>query len=231
METITELLKVDYPALFISIFTILIGLKAIISAYEWFINKLGLETKWMREKRKDRELLQKTSESLIALHKKHEEDNMQSDKHDEEIRADLSIFMNEVRTSMSQTQKDIKHFADNRIHDREQSLQIQKDLNNAIKAIADGEKNRDKQISTLMSANMELLGAEIDKRYSRYLKLDGIPETEVGEFDDIYKVYKALGGNHNRDAKYGYVKKHLTVIPVKIKLMNNETNLNKGGLE
>lgn len=224
MESITELLNIDYPALFISVFTILIGLKAVVSVSEWFINKLGLETKWMREKREARELLRNTSESLMELHKRHEADCIQSDKHDEEIRADLSFFMDEVKASITQTQKDMQCFAENRMRDREQSIQIQKELNDAIKKIADGEKNRDKQIGALMYANMELLGAEIDKRYSRYLKLDGIPETEAGEFDDIYKVYKALGGNHNRDAKHDYVKKHLTVIPVKIRLMNSEEN-------
>ena len=71
MESITELLNIDYPALFISVFTILIGLKAVVSVSEWFINKLGLETKWMREKREARELLRNTSESLMELHKRH----------------------------------------------------------------------------------------------------------------------------------------------------------------
>ena len=34
-----------------------------------------------------------------------------------------------------------------------------------------------------------------------------------------YTAYKDLGGNHSRDTKYFYVKNHLSVIPVKTKLV------------
>ena len=35
MEEILELTKIDFPSLFISVFVILIGIKAIISLLEW----------------------------------------------------------------------------------------------------------------------------------------------------------------------------------------------------
>lgn len=208
MQDILELININYTSLFISIVTILIGIKTVTTLFEWFISKLGLETKWMRTKREDHELLLKTSESLVELHKKHENDAKQSDKHDEEIRNDLSKFMDEMRLSITQTQNEIKQFSKNRIHDREQSIKI--------------EQNRDKQIEALMCGNKELLGAEIDKRYRQYIALNGIPETEIDEFTDIYTAYKALHGNHNRDAKYDYVKNHLQVIPVETKLIKND---------
>lgn len=222
MQDILELININYTSLFISIVTILIGIKTVTTLFEWFISKLGLETKWMRTKREDHELLLKTSESLVELHKKHENDAKQSDKHDEEIRNDLSKFMDEMRLSITQTQNEIKQFSKNRIHDREQSIKIQKELTDAIKTITDGEQNRDKQIEALMCGNKELLGAEIDKRYRQYIALNGIPETEIDEFTDIYTAYKALHGNHNRDAKYDYVKNHLQVIPVETKLIKND---------
>ena len=53
------------------------------------INKLGLETKWMREKREEHELLLNTSNSLIILRQKHDEDMKKSDSHDEEMRNDI----------------------------------------------------------------------------------------------------------------------------------------------
>lgn len=85
MNEILSLTNVNYTSLFISIITILIGMKATVSIFEWFINKLGLETKWMREKRQNRELLLKTSENLMKLHDRHEKDIDKSDKRDEEI--------------------------------------------------------------------------------------------------------------------------------------------------
>ena len=219
MQDILGLINIDYTSLFISAITVLLGIKAVVTLFEWIFKKLGLETKWMRERRKDHELLLKTSESLVELHKRHESDAIQSDKHDDEIRQDLTKFMNEMRVSLNQTQKDIKQFSENRIHDREQSIKIQKELTDAIKAIAAGEKNRDRQIEALMCGNKELLGAEIDKRYRQYIALGGIPETDVDEFTDVYRSYKRLNGNHNRDEKYNYVKNHLQVIPVETRLI------------
>ena len=89
MTEIIELTKLDFPSIFISVFVILLGIKIIVSLIEWVINKLGLETKWMREKREEHELLLNTSNSLIALQEKHEEDMKKSDEHDTEMRNDI----------------------------------------------------------------------------------------------------------------------------------------------
>lgn len=89
MTEIIELTKLDFPSIFISVFVILLGIKAIVSLFEWIINKLGLETKWMRQKREEHELLLNTSNSLISLQEKHEEDMKRSDMHDEEMRNDI----------------------------------------------------------------------------------------------------------------------------------------------
>ena len=96
---------------------------------------------------------------------------------------------------------------------------MQEQLADSMKKITENELIRDKQIHALLRGNKELLGAEIDKRYRQYIALDGIPESDVEEFDDIYTAYKDLGGNHSRDTKYFYVKNHLSVIPVKTKLV------------
>lgn len=106
--------------------------------------------------------------------------------------------------------------------EQRQILQLQKDLSATIEAVTRNEKKRDKQIQALICGNKELLGAEIDKRYRQYIALDGIPESDVTEFDDIYMAYKDLNGNHSRDTKYFYVKDHLPVIPVTTKLVMTE---------
>ena len=222
MNEIIELTNVDFKSVFISVFVILIALKVIISLFEGFVNKLGLETKWMRKRREEHELLIQTSQNLAALQKQHIHDVEESDAHDEDIKTELSAFITEMRSSMAETQSEIKQFTKNRISDREQSLQIQKELTDSIKSVSDSEKERGKQIEALMRGNKELLGAEIDKRYMEYISLDGIPESEVDEFDDIFIAYKGLNGNHRRDTKYNYVKNHLRVIPVETILINNK---------
>lgn len=219
MEDIMSLLTIDYSVIFASVLTILIGIQGIATLFEWIIKKLGLETKWMRKRREESELLKQTVKSLTLLQEHHEKDVYESNEHDRQIKEDLTIFMDEMRNVISETQNEIKQFAENRISDREQSRKIQKELANSIKSVSDNEKVRDKQIEALMCGSKELLGSEIDKRYREYILLDGIPESEVSEFDDIFIAYKKLMGNHSRDTKYSYVKNHLPVIPVETKLV------------
>lgn len=89
MESIKALTAIDYSSLFIASFSVLIGIKAIISLFEWFFDKLGLETKWMRKKREEHDLLIQTSRGLIELQKKHKEDIIKSVKNNAEIRKDI----------------------------------------------------------------------------------------------------------------------------------------------
>lgn len=89
MSDIIELTKIDFVYVFVSVFVILVGIKVIISLFEWIVNKLGLETKWMRQKREEHELLIQTSQNLTALQEKHKEDVERSDRRDEEISADI----------------------------------------------------------------------------------------------------------------------------------------------
>lgn len=89
MNEIIELTKIDFAYVFIAVFVILVGVKVIISLFEWFINKLGLETKWMRQKREERDLLLQTSKGLIELQEHHKTDIECSDRRDEEISNDI----------------------------------------------------------------------------------------------------------------------------------------------
>ena len=86
MNEIIELTNVDFSSIFISVFIILISVKAIVSLFEWVINKLGLETKWMRRKREEHELLLQTSQNLADLRNQHNHDVEESNIHDENIK-------------------------------------------------------------------------------------------------------------------------------------------------
>ena len=146
---------------------------------------------------------------------KQNENVEQSIRHDERIRNDLAVFITEMRDSIESLTEQMNQYAENRVHDREQSREIQRQLN-------ERSDDRDKKIEALMLGNMELLGDKIDQRFSRYVALDGIPENEVEEFDGIFAAYKALNGNHKREEKYKYVKNHMKVIPVESKLKIDE---------
>ncbi len=89
MEAITELINVDFSSVFAAVFIILVGLKAIVPLLEWAVEKLGLETKWMRRRREEHTLLVRTSQNLDALQKTHAEDMQKSDLHDKVLQADV----------------------------------------------------------------------------------------------------------------------------------------------
>lgn len=108
MNAIKELTTLDFSLVFVSVFIILIGIKAIVSLFEWFIEKLGLETKGMRKRKEEHNLLIQTSQGLIQLQEKHEESVRQSIRHDEMIKADISSLtdkVNEIADTLSVMQK------------------------------------------------------------------------------------------------------------------------------
>ena len=222
MEEITALTTIDYYSLFVAVFTILIGLKTVVLLFEWVVEKLGLETKWMRRRREERELLVKTSQNLSNLQEKHEKDVQQSIIHDKKIQDDLSLFIVNMKDAVAETQEEIKRFAENRVHDREQSLQIQKDSTDSIKSIIDRNSGKDIQINNLMIAQREVLADRINQKYKHYISIKGIPEDEVDEFTNLHAAYKGVGGNHSGDAKFEYCINHLPVIPVETKLITNK---------
>lgn len=221
MSEITELTKIDFAYVFIAVFVILIGVKVIVSLLEWIVDKLGLETKWMRKQREEHNLLIQTSQNLADLQKQHNHDVEESNTHDENIKEKLSTFMTEIKSSVAETQLEIKQFTENRINDRKQSLAIQKELTDSIKNIVEYNFNKDKQIDNLMAAQREVLADKINEKYKYYISIKGIPEDEVDEFTNLHTAYKGVGGNHSGDAKYEYCMNHLEVIPVKTKLILN----------
>lgn len=89
MESIIELTKTDFSAVFIAVISILAGIKAVTSVFEWTVNKLGLETRWMRKNREEHELIIKTSQGLSELQEKHKEDMKKSNQDDAQMRADI----------------------------------------------------------------------------------------------------------------------------------------------
>ena len=222
MDALKTLLDYDISIIVLIVICLLGGTAYVIQQSGIIKKHFGIKTK----SDLDHELLIKTSQNLATLQdqhikdmdefKKRQEENVsQSIAHDERIRNELQSFTAEVRDAINQLNAQMEQYNENRIHDRAQSFEIQRQLN-------ERSDDRDKKIESLMIGSMELLGDKIDQRFSRYVALDGIPENEVEEFDGIFAAYKGLGGNHKRAEKYKYVKDHMKVIPVESKLKTDK---------
>lgn len=203
LEYVEKFMQIDFGYLIISIFTCMAGIIAIWQIVGKFSEIIGKPFKWYSTRNKDHKALT----ALIKELHDHKDNNNKV----EEI---FNNFMNEIKEEM-------KNYNQNRINDRKQSFEIQKQLTDSINKITNGEKNRDNQIAALMEGSKELLGDKIDQRYDKYIKLKGIPQNEVDEFDSIYAAYKGLNGNHGREEKYKYVKNHLPVLPTKTEIIKD----------
>lgn len=220
MDAIEYLKEVDPWLVFFVVISIVLAGKFIHKTFiEDIIQKYGWETEKMRKHREDHEkidilmeLTKKTAENLDKLQQRHTKD-------EEAFRKSLNDYMEESRKDRKELHDEMSKFTSNRVSDRQQSLQTQKELSDSIKDLIDRQGNRDEQIVALMCGTKELLGSTIDELYEKYINLKGIPQNEVDEFDSIYSAYRGLNGNHGRQTKYEYVKNHLPVIPVKTELV------------
>lgn len=216
MDELKQLLEIDLRYVAISFIIILSAGKFLWTLLDWLLfEKLGIETRKMKQRREERELLmntvklaQKTANDLEELQKRHAEDEKQ-------FRDNLNDYINESRLDRKALHDEMKEFAENRVNDRKQSLEIQEELRDSISV-------RDGQIESLILANKEMLAEKINEKYKYYISIDGIPQDEYDEFVSMHKAYKGLGGNHHGDAKFQYCIDHLTIIPVKTNLVYKE---------
>lgn len=183
METIVKLTQLDYTYLFLGVIAILLGVKAIVSLLEWILEKTGLETKWMRKKREDHELLKATTElakttaeNLAKLQTRHNQD-------ESEFRNSLNDYMAESRADRKALHDEMSQYSNNRIADRQQSIQIQKEL-------MASQKQSDEKLEALTSM---FIDKEIDDMRWEILNfcsaLSNGTKYNREAFDHVLKVY------------------------------------------
>ena len=212
MEAIQNLTQYNWFIVVSAIIVAMLAFKFLSDLFEWFVKKFGIETKSMREKRENKELLKTTAENLAKLQERHTED-------EETFRKNLNDYMKESREDRKVIHEEMKQYSQNRIDDRRQSLKIQEELKESIKALSDSNSENDGKIKSLIEAQKEMLAEKINEKYKYYLSIGGVPEDERDEFISLHDAYKGVGGNHNGDAKFEYCIEHLPIIPVETKLV------------
>lgn len=161
MDAVRELLSINWLIVIMGVLVALVAFKFLSDLFEWVVNKFGIETKRMRERRENKDLLKntaslakKTAENLSALQTRHTKD-------EEEFRQNLNNYMEESRADRLALHEEMKQFSQNRIDDRRQSIMIQEELTNSIKSMGSKQEDRDKLIK-------ELSDMFLDKQISDY---------------------------------------------------------------
>lgn len=149
MDAVRELLHINWIMVIMGVLVALVAFKFLSELFEWVVKKFGIETKAMREKREGKELLiettklaKTTADGLNSLKQRHTED-------EETFRITLEGYIQESRKDRQALHDEMKQYSENRINDRQQSFEIQKDLTNSIKELAKGQIDRDEKISAL----------------------------------------------------------------------------------
>lgn len=200
MDAIRPIMEIDYVKLITQLCLIIIGLNYFIPICKnLFCKVLGIETKFQREKKEQKILLQETIDKVTELSTKFNDASNNTDHLFEE--------------------KLVKFYTPY----REQSTDIQKDLKDSIELLTKADVARSEQIESVMIGIKELLGDTIDQKYEKYIRLGGIPSDEVDEFNSVFSAYEKVNGNHNRKKKYDYVMDNLPIIPVTT-LYNTDKN-------
>ena len=200
MDAIRPIMEIDYVKLITQLCLIIIGLNYFIPICKnLFCKVLGIETKFQREKREQKILLQETIDKVTEL----------SDKFNDASNNTDHLF----------EEKLVKFYTPY----REQSMDIQKDLKDSIELLTKADITRSEQIESVMVGIKELLGDTIDQKYEKYIRLGGIPSDDVDEFNSVFSAYEKVNGNHNRKKKYDYVMDNLPIIPVTT-LYNTDKN-------
>lgn len=232
VEMLEQLSQIDWWYVLIALVLLLLCIKLVWSLVDWlFFEKLGIKTKKMIQRQQDSELLKTTAAltkanaenlKIVTDNLKTTTDNLNTlqkrhCKDEEEFRNNLNNYIKESREDRKALHEEMKVYSNNRINDRKQSLEIQKELKESISV-------RDVQIGSLVDANKEILAAKINEKYKHYISIGGIPEDEYDEFVSLHAAYKGVGGNSHGDAKFEYCMEHLPIIPVDTKLVIKHNN-------
>ena len=161
MKELQQLIDVDWWQVFIAICLLVIGGKALLTAVDWFLfDKLKIETGKMKQQREDHEklkttyeLAKQTAENLDMLRERHAKD-------EEEFRQNLNNYIEESKRDRKAIHDEITLFNQNRVNDRQISIEREKRLNDRI---TESNKCRDEVIKDISSSLGKLTDMFIDK--------------------------------------------------------------------
>ena len=170
MSNIEQLIQIDFKQLFVWLVLILLVAKTIVDAIsgtvgKWLKNK-GVETKAMREKREDHEMVLANVQAIKELAEIHKRDNDISNEHDDKLRDDMTQFMTEVRSDIGELKSSLQETFNNRKNDRQVSIEREQRLSTRIDTLVDASKQRDISIETISNGLDKLTKMFVDGQIS-----------------------------------------------------------------
>lgn len=202
VDNLQQLATINWWYVFIAVCLLLLCIKLVWSLFDWlFVEKLGIETKKMKQRRLESEQLKETAklakttaENLDKLQKRHCKD-------EEEFRNSLNNYMEESRKDRKALHDEMTTYSVNRINDRKQSLEIQKELTDSQNKITDKVENICKKLNDMEEKENKRVQSEIKERiaqsYRQYNETKQISFMELEALEDLIETYEAHGGENS----------------------------------
>lgn len=93
----------------------------------------------------------------------------------------------------------------NLLEGKEQKLEsVLKDIVESVGRIDKKIDKLEKQNNEQTQAMIETMADRLNQKCRYYIRVGFIPEDEFGDFSEMFKTYKQIGGNHGVSAKYNY---------------------------
>lgn len=219
MEELVALLQIDFVSYILVTFTLLTGIAAINTILGKVFPGYKGPVAWWRKFNEDREMIAKNAEDIKNLAQKHNEDVSATSVYERNLEDKLTTFMQEMKEKVEQLGEKVEQFADNRIHDREQSRQIQKELVDSQVAISQNQNqisekinvlaqminevktNTDSKFAESEEKNNQRVRAELKDKiansYRYYNEKDEINDMELEALEDLIEAYEAAGGENS----------------------------------
>ena len=224
MATIQNLTEIDFVSWLITGFMIF---SIVIAAYEIickFSKIIGKPIGWIRSQDKDHDLIIETTENLLALEKKQEDDMLRSDEYDKKLEEQLSDFIKNIQHSIDDGYKKIEHDMEliedklrterqeERECDRKQSLEAQKELQiayeetlNSIKSLSskidEVQKTTNQRFLENLKKQNKRVRAELKDKiadsYRRYCDTKKINKIELEALEGLIEEYEAADGKNS----------------------------------
>ena len=202
MDNVKELAQINWWYVAIAVLLVLVCVKFVWSLFDWlFVEKLGIKTKKMRQREQESEqlkattaLAKTTAENLDKLQQRHCRD-------EEEFRNNLNDYMEESRQDRRVLHEEMTVYSNNRINDRRQSLEIQRELTDSQSKLTDKVDDICKKLIDMEEKENKRVQSEIKERiaqsYRQYNETKQISYMELEALEDLIETYEAHGGENS----------------------------------
>ena len=194
--------QIDWWYVVIAMVVLLIVIEVFWSLLDKFLfQRLGIETKKMRQRRLESEQLKTTAELAKATAENLDKLQKRHCKDEEEFRNNLNNYIEESRRDRQALHDEMTTYSNNRINDRRQSLEIQKELTDSQNKITDKVDGICRKLIDMEEKENKRVQSEIKERiaqsYRQYNETKQISSMELEALEDLIETYEAHGGENS----------------------------------